>query len=201
MIMERNLFAACAALAVFALAMVVPQGTALAKGMDVKTADLFPTDDIDVIDCSSFAPPDCESEGFGTAAAVTDNRTRLFGGNRDPWTAWAVSWEGLHRNWYYGVYNDPLGDLPCGGDTPESKDEMSVYSSSVHTMSDGSAFTNLAGRMNPENGDTVWICRRNDTPYEGASFNPLDRDVVLIPILSGVLEGGGRNNSSKKKNR
>ena len=40
MIMDEKLCATCVALAVFALAMALPQGSALAKGMDVKTADL-----------------------------------------------------------------------------------------------------------------------------------------------------------------
>ncbi len=85
MIMDKKLCATCAALAVFALAMTLPQGSALAKGMDVKTSDLLPV--------LEEVPP--ESGGIGTASAVTDNRTKLFGGNQDPWTAWGLSVTGM----------------------------------------------------------------------------------------------------------
>ncbi len=199
MIMDHRLLAPGVALAVLALAMALPQGSALAKGMDVKTADLFPTDDSGLIDCNGNAPLECESEGFGTAAAVTDNRTRLFGGNQDPWTAWAVSWEGLHAYWYYGVYNDPSGEDPCGEHDSVYDVAMSVYDDAMRSDQDGSAFRNIEGNMNPGELDTVWICRSKDTPLN--FFHHHDPPDDLIPIFSGVLEGGGRNNSSKKKNR
>ena len=116
MIMERKLISACAALAVLALAMAVPQGTALARdGMEVRTADLCLVEGV-------------SETGIGTVAAVTDNRSGI--------TAWAVSLEELSGNTYYGVYNDATGN-ECEGD--------SVNWTTMKTDSDGNAYRNSAG--------------------------------------------------------
>ena len=81
MIMEQKLCATCVALAVLALAMAMPQGSALARGgMEVRTADL----------CLVEGVPET---GIGTVAAVTDNRSGV--------TAWAVSLEELSG--YYSL--------------------------------------------------------------------------------------------------
>ena len=170
MIMDKKLCATCAALAVLALALAIPQGTALARGMDVKTADLclIPLNE---------AADGSEEPGIGTVAAVTDNRTRLGGGNSTPWTAWAVSLEGLQSGTTYEVWNAKTGD--CAGDF--------VYQ--MHPAGlNGEAFQNSAG-PNPVVGDVIQICRDDD------GFLP----IVLIPILEGVLVKGGKERN--KPNR
>ncbi len=184
--MDKKLCATCAALAVLALAMALPQGSALAKGLDIKTADL----------CRTGNGVFEERFAIGTAAPVTDNR-RLGGGTSNPWTAWAVSLEDM-LDGYYGVYNDPFEDppTPCGGNTQDSKDLMSVYESPIPTPG-GTGFRNSASFVNPEVEDTVWICRRNDAGNVGEWFDPLNPGVDLIPILSGVLVKGGKQQNKR----
>ncbi len=171
MIMDKKLCAACAALAVFALAMTLPQGSALAKGMDVKTSDLLPVGTV---------PP--ESGGIGTASAVTDNRTRLIGGNRDPWTAWGLSVTGMEPTTPYVEMNHAVEAGDCSGHLIMTilTDGSGNFSTSLGVVADDGRGIDVR--------EVVDICRS-------------DGDRGLIAILSGVLEGGGRNNSSKKKNR
>ncbi len=157
MIMEHRLLAPGVALAVLALVTAVPQGTALARGgMELRTADLCPVEGV--------------PETFiGTVAAVSDNRSGI--------TAWAVSLEELSGDTYYGVYSDATGNDECGGNP--------VYSTPMHTDSDGNAYRNSAGPR-PEVGYTVWICRDDG----------FDTDIA---ILKGVLVKGGKEKN--KPNR
>ena len=172
MIMDKKLCAACVALAVFALVTAVPQGMALAGGMDVKTADLCNV----VEDVTLF---EFDSEAIGTVAAVTDKRNRLFGGNSDPWTAWAVSLEGMRSGTTYDVWKAESGLTNCNG--------VHVYTMPP-TDINGEAYQNIAG-TNPVVGDVIQICRDDD------GLLP----VVLIPILEGVLVKGGKERN--KPNR
>ncbi len=168
MIMEQKLCATCVALAVLALVTAVPQGSALAGGMDVKTADLCNV----VEDVTLF---EFNSEAIGTVAAVTDKRNRLFGGNSDPWTAWAVSLEGMRSGTTYDVWKAESGLTNCNG--------VHVYTMPP-TDINGEAYQNIAG-PNPVVGDVIQICRYDDG--------------VLIPILEGVLVKGGKERN--KPNR
>ncbi len=177
MIMEQKLCAACVALAVFALAMAVPQGTALAAGMIVRTADLCLVDD-----ALDNALPEYNLGGIGTVAAVTDSRTKLGGGDWEPGTAWAVSLEGMLASTVYYVYNTESGASDCEGGVPGN---YLVYT--IPTDIYGEAFQNSGGSdwtNNPVVGDVIQICR----------------DVGgLIPILEGVLVKGGKERN--KPNR
>ena len=170
MIMEQKLYATCVALAVIALVMAVPQGSALARGgMEVRTADL----------CLTGNEDGSEVSGIGTVAAVTDNRSGV--------TAWAVSLEELEPNSYYGVYNDETGNDECRGN--------SVYSTTMDTDSEGNEYRNSAGPR-PEVGETVWICRLDPA----ASFNPTSvKRADLIAILSGVLVKGGKEKNKPNR--
>ena len=114
---------------------------------------------------------------------MTDNRTRI---SAEPWTAWAVSLEGmLEENGYYGVYNDSSGSpVPCEG--------APVY---VMSTPSGIGFENNRSNVNPEVGNTVWICRM----LEGGSFPVGTQADDLIPILKGVLVKGGKEKN--KPNR
>ncbi len=172
---NKTLFGA--ALAVLALAMALPQGSALAKGMDVKTADLCLVDN---------TPPEPEFglEAIGTVAPVTDNRS-LGGGTSTPWTAWAVSLEGMLTGGYYGVYNDVPPEEspePCGGDP--------VY---FILTPGGTGFRNSPSTVNPEVGDTVWICRQDD----GGPFNLDNPEFDLTAVLKGVLVKGGKQQNKR----
>ena len=174
MIMEQKLCAACAALAVLALAMAVPHGTALARGgMVVRTADLCLVD-------YTLPEPEFFSEGIGTVAAVTDSRTKLGGGDWEPGTAWAVSLEGmLPRPQVYSVYNTESGASDCEGENPGN---YLVYT--IPTDEKGEAFQNSSGTdwtNNPVVGDVIQICRYDDND-----------GLILIPILEGVLVKGGK---------
>ena len=167
---NKTLFGA--ALAVFALVMAVPQGTALARGgMELRTADLCLVND---------GLDEYQTGGIGTVAAVTDNRSGI--------TAWAVSLEELEPVTAYAVYTDTEGveGTGCKGEP--------VYSFTLTTDSAGYRFENSGGPR-PEVGQIVTICRMLD----GGSFSVSTEADDLIPILEGVLVKGGKEKN--KPNR
>lgn len=180
MIMEQKLCATCVALAVFALAMAIPQGTALARGgMEVRTADLCLVDD-----AKATGLPEYDSEAIGTVAAVTDRRFGV--------TAWAVSLEGMLHSVpgtqpVYHVYD--TGQNPEGPDC-EGDEEGTFFVYKIYTDENGEAFQNTESvnpTSTPDVGDVIQICRYDDD---------IGGD---IPILKGVLVKGGKEKN--KPNR
>ncbi len=151
MIMEQKLCATCVALAVFALAMAIPQASVLAKkGMTVRTTDLCPTVNAVIDD-----DPDVdESNALGTAAVVTDNR---FTDGTGTFAAWAVSLDSLKKNQVYGVFNAGTGGGECVG--------LIVYP--IMTDVFGNAFKNEGSEVPVEVDDVVQICRGGIAILEG----------------------------------
>lgn len=152
MIMEQKLISVCAALAVFALAMAIPQGSVLAKkGMTVRTTDLCPTVNADISD-----DPDVdESNALGTAAVVTDNR---FTDGTGTFAAWAVSLDSLKKNMLYGVFNAGTGPGQC---------VAAGFVYPITTDVFGNAFKNEGSEVAVEVDDVVQICRGGIAILEG----------------------------------